>query len=89
MGTPIGNPLGTPVVWGLGKHQFVGVTNHSFLKVRIHASSKQKVEGKRSVMVYEPVREQNAFHVTYILPILRLEYFYPNLETQQLDNYSK
>ena len=61
---------------------FLRVMIHSFLRVIIHASSKQNVDGKYIILTSEPMREQNAFHVTFIPSILRWTIFMRNFMTQ-------
>ena len=65
---------------------FLRVVIYSFLYVMIHASAKQEVHEKRIILMYEPMREQNGFHVMHISAILRLEpmeYFTRNSVAQQ------
>ena len=57
-----------------------------------HTSAKQKIHRKHIILRHEPLREQTAFHMMYILPILKLdpmEYFYPKLSATTVHNYSK
>ena len=64
---------------------FFRVAIHPFLRVIIHATEEQKVDGNRIILTYELVRERNAFHVTQLPPILRLErwnIFAKNIITQ-------
>ena len=35
----------------------------------IHVSAEQKVDGKHITLTDEPMKEQNAFHMTHIPPI--------------------
>ena len=58
----------------------------------IHTTAEQRVDGKHVGFMSEPMREQNAYHRTHILPTIRLEpmqYFYPKLRDATSYNYSK
>ena len=58
----------------------------------IPASVEQKIGEKHIILKHEPMREQNASFMTHISPILRLEpleYFYPKLSDATVYFYSK
>ena len=49
------------------------IARYTFLRILIDESAEQKINRKHIILTYEPMRKQNAFYVTHILPILRLE----------------
>ena len=58
----------------------------------IDTSAEQEIGEKYNfIFKYKPMKEQNAFRMTHILPILRLEHgiFYPKLTDATVYNYSK
>ena len=70
----------------IARDSFLRVMIHSLLRVIIHTLVEQKVDGKHTILTNESLREQNAFHMTHISPVLRLEpwrIFTRKLVTQQ------
>ena len=70
----------------------MGVMIYSYLHVMIHTSADKKVDGQHNILTHEAIREQTDFHVTHILPILRLEpmeYIYVKLREATVHSYSK
>ena len=55
-------------------HVKPNIGHDSFLRVSIHPSAEHKVDGKYIILRYEPMREQNGFHVTRISPISQSEH---------------
>ena len=69
----------------IARDAFLILRIHSCLRVMIHASAEQKVDEKRIILKCKTKREENAFYLTHMPPILRLkamDYFYRNSVTQ-------
>ena len=62
-----------------------------FLRVMIHSSAEES-RVKRTILTYEPMREQDAYHMTHVPQIFKLktmEYFYSKLNDAPVWNISK
>ena len=72
-------------------YSFLRVMIYSFLRAMIHTLA-QKVDGKQLVIfTHQPMRVQNAFYITHILPVLKsepMEYLYPKLGDATVHNNS-
>ena len=55
----------------IARNSFFRVMIDSFFHALIHMLAKQRIDGKYVILTYQPMREQNACHMTHILVILR------------------